>query len=164
MTTRSLSRFEVVLVVAVIALAAVIAFGTIWAFAFGPANARRADPAAETIVAESGGKRAVFGGIGQLRAATADDDAVTVVVSPYFPYPAADAPFREELVSRTVEMRRLVLDWFRARRASDLADLGEDGVKAALLTEINRVLLLGRLEAVYFDEYHVIGEDLPGRR
>lgn len=164
MGARSLSRLEAALLAALIAIAAAILFGTVWAFAFGPAGARRADPAAESIVAESGGKRAVFGGIGQLRAATADDDAVTVVVSPYFPYPADDAPFREELVSRTVEMRRLILGWFRSRSASDLATLGEDGVKAALLSEINRVLLLGRLEAVYFDEYHVIGEDLPGRR
>jgi flagellar basal body-associated protein FliL len=159
------------------ALFAVILSGTIWAFATGSvgkarasgsggreslsarelAGAKRGDPSPETLEsADPAGKTAVFADVGVLRARTGDKAPVTVVVTPYFPYPAADVAFREELVSKTRSLRTAMLDWFAMKRVDELESLGEAAVKRELLDRINARLTLGRIEKLYFSEYFVV--------
>ncbi len=166
-----------VLALTACALLAVILAGTIWAFATGSAgNARasgaegrdslssreltggkRGDPSPESLEsADAEGKTAVFADIGVLRARTGDKGPVTVVVTPYFPYPASDVAFREELVSKTRSLRTAMLDWFAMKRVEELESLGEAAVKKELLDRINARLTLGRIETLYFSEYFVV--------
>jgi len=148
-----------------------IASGTIWAFSkgtitFGSGNrtasrslftSEQNRPAPADIIArDPAGKTAVFGDIGLLRAATADKKAVTVIVAPFMPYDSADLAFQEELVQKTRSMRALVLEWFRSRTIGEIGKLGESGVKSALLEGINKILVLGKIETVYFSEYMVL--------
>ncbi len=148
-----------------------IAVGTIWAFSTGRArpgfgsapvtknlfdNGKK-NPAPEDIVSSDGtGKTAIFSGIGILRAATADKKPVTIVVSPFLPYPAGDIPFGEELVSKTMALRSAVTGWFRARTIGEIKKLGETGVKRELLDAINGNLVLGKISSLYFEEYLVL--------
>ena len=149
----------------------IIASGTIWAFSKGKisfgsvhkpstrslfTNEQNRPAPADIIARDPDGKTAVFGDIGLLRAATADKKAVTVIISPFMPYDSADLAFQEELVQKTRSMRAFVLDWFRSRTIGEIGKLGESGVKGALLEGINKLLVLGKIETVYFSEYMVI--------
>ncbi len=163
---KGIDGFSIVLLVLAAILALFIAGGTIWAFATGrvhlPANGRSLfardarNPGQESVIAaDAKGNTAVFGEIGPLRAITADKVPVTVLVTPFFPYPAADIPFREELVQKTRTLRTTILLWFRSHTIAEITKLGEDGVKKELIKGINSNLVLGEITILYFDEYMV---------
>jgi flagellar protein FliL len=159
------------LVIVAAALALFIAIGTVWGFASGRArpgaNRKPAErslfvggkrnPSPEEVAAREGsGKTAIFADIGILRAATADSKPVTIVVSPFLPYPADDVPLSEELVSKNRANRAAITGWFRAHTLKEISRLGEEGVKRELLELVNANLVLGKLQAIYFEEYMVI--------
>jgi len=157
-------RAELVLSGVAILLAAVLLTGTLWAFASGRARPGSGAGSAGRIMYGSDvpkpdpdGRTAVFADIGVLRAKTADTEPVTVVVSPFIPYPSDDLAFREELVQKTRMLRTSILGWFAARSLSEIDKLGEDGVKRELLAVINANLVMGRVEVLYFDEFMVLG-------
>lgn len=156
-------KTELVLSGIAVLLAAVLLTGTLWAFASGRARPGSLSGGAgrnlygeDVPKPDTDGKIAVFGDIGALRAITAGSEPVTVVVSPFIPYPSADLAFREELVQKTRILRTSILGWFAARSLSDIAKLGEDGVKRELLAVINANLVMGRIEVLYFDEFMVL--------
>lgn len=168
------NRYEL-LTVALMSVSALLLFailgGTIWAFASGRANpgGSRAGAAAgstsllqggvenpspaEVLASDATGKTLVFGDIGVLRAPTADRDPVTVVVSPYFPYPSGDIAFREELVGKTRAIRAAIRDWFAGKTLREITGMGEEAVKAALIGEINALFVLGKIDTLYFADY-----------
>lgn len=151
-----------------ILVAAVIVAVSAWAFASGNAHPGRRDvplpSGAEsgTVGLKPGDRappmdgRAMFSDIGALRARTADREPATIVVEPAFPYDAADIAFREELVQKSRMMRAVILEWFASRSLSDIRELGEESVKAALIGELNGCLVLGKLDSVYFEEYMIL--------
>ncbi len=164
-----------ILAIVAVALFAFIIAVTVWGFATGAVgkasraagasdgagrtlfDAKKADPTPEAVAAlDPAGKTAVFADIGLLRARTADSLPVTVVVSPYFPYPSADVAFQEELVGKTRTIRTAVLDWFASKKISEIGTLGESGVKRELVDRINARLTLGKIDTLYFGEYLVI--------
>jgi len=110
----------------------------------------------EVQAADASGKTAIFADIGLLRARTADSEPITVMVSPFFPYPSDDVAFREELVSKTRAIRSFILDWFAARKIGEIGALGEQSVKQSLIDGINSLLVMGKIDTVYFEEYFVI--------
>lgn len=149
--------------------------GTIWAFASGKAHpgsglfgeksrterslfaGGKKNPSKDEVLAGNSGVQAgIFADIGTLRAGTADKRAVTVIISPFFPYPPDDIAFREELVSKTRAMRSSILNWFHSRTIKEIGKIGETGVKAELLKCINANLVLGQITTIYFDEYMVL--------
>lgn len=156
----------VLLIVAVLLLAGIVA-GTLWAFAGGHVRIREdggrslfslrsRDPAADDVVrGDASGNTAVFTELGTLRAKTADEHTATVVVSVYFPYPANDLAFEEEITGKSRSIRRVVLEWFATRTLEEIDSMGEQGVKKALLGEINGLFVLGRIETLYFGDYMV---------
>lgn len=156
-----------------------IVTGTIWVFATGralPGTAKQTaqtdgirnrqenlfssgkrNPSRESVVkADPDMATAIFGDIGVLRAATADTAPVTIVVSPFFPYKKDDVAFREELVSKKQPMRLAVLEWFHEHTVQEINTLGESGVKTDLIQKINSLLVLGKIDILYFDEYMAI--------
>lgn len=156
----------VLLIIAVLLVAGIVA-GTLWAFAGGHVHVRDAgsrslfsqrsrDPAAEEVLRDdTTGNTAVFTELGTLRAKTADEHTVTVVVSVYFPYPANDLAFEEELTGKSRSIRRVILEWFASLKMEEIETLGEQQVKNALLGEINRLFVLGSIEKLYFGDYLV---------
>lgn len=167
MKNRSLDLPSIILVLVSAILLFGIVAGTIWAFASGNTHITKGsrllfdhgvhNPAKETVIAaDSKGKTAIFGDIGILRAITADKEPLTVIVSPFLPYPSEDIAFQEELVQKTRIMRTSILAWFRSRTLAEISTLGEAGVKKELLRIINSNLVLGQINIIYFDEYLVL--------
>lgn len=146
------------------ALVVVIITGTAWALAnrSSPrgANLRSGasrNPSASQLSSGFVDGKAIFSDIGTLRIPVArakpGDVPATLVLTPFLPYPANDIAFREELVSKNRSIRAAIRSWFTARPLSEIESLGEAGVKEALLAEINGLLVLGRVEAIYFTDY-----------
>lgn len=119
-------------------------------------NGQRNPAQAEVAAADATGKTIIFGEIGVLRAITADRQPVTVVITPFFPYPADDPAFREELVQKTPAIRMAILGWFNAHTILEIGHIGEAGVKQELIGGINALLVLGRISVIYFDDYMVL--------
>jgi flagellar basal body-associated protein FliL len=138
----------------------VIVTGTAWALATGRVRSLSSedlrDADLESIRTGAADGMAIFADVGVLRARTADKEMVVIVISPLFPYPSADIAFREELVSKNRAIRVAVLDWFSSHTLRELTGLGEERVKEALVTEMNELLVLGKITKVWFGEYMVL--------
>jgi flagellar basal body-associated protein FliL len=167
------SRLERILLIAAAALFAVIALGTLFSFAAKKArpgaHLRRFEPlpAAESAEAQQnqrgkkrladGGKALAYTGLGQIRIPVknrdAEEDAQIVLVSPWFLYPADDAPFYEELSAKSRKLKLLFSDYFSQGTMDELLSRGETNIKADLLALINDELTLGTISALFFDEY-----------
>ena len=158
-----------ILIVIVIILVALIAGGTILA-AIGSGTAQAASTAGPTGPAgpeelaarrsrpaeDSGRNSAYFTGVGRIRAATADARAATVIVSIAFPYDKNDAAFSEELAARTRDFRQVAVELFSSYTGERLRRVGETELKAELLRRYNALLRLGKIDAVYFNDYLVV--------
>jgi Flagellar basal body-associated protein len=160
---------RILLAVAVLLLLSILG-GTVWGFASGRAHPG-ADGTSSRSLHSSGsegsgpgavaasdpsGKNAIFADIGVLRAATADREPVTVVISPFVTYPASDSAFREELVGKTRGFRTDIRSWIGGKTLRELTGMGEERVKASLLEVINARLVLGKVDTIYFEEYLIL--------
>lgn len=99
---------------------------------------------------------AFFTGIGRIRAATADPEPATVIVSIAFPYDRSDLAFSEELAARTKDLRELTADLFSHLGAAELQAASEEKLKAELLRRYNAILRLGRINVIYFNDYLLV--------
>jgi len=151
------SVLNTVLASLVATLVVCIVAGTVYAFVSGRAqpgvSLRKSDPEPEQILRSRGSAAGVYPGIGEIRAATADDPPVPVVVTPYFEYPADDTALYEEIVQKSRKIRSIIVSFFGAKTRQELIDQGEVRLKAELLEEINAEFVLGTLHAIYFEEF-----------
>ena len=99
---------------------------------------------------------ALYGDLGQLRATTADNPPVTVVLKPFLEYKASDTAFQEELVSHKEVLKQTILDWFSLESAYRLSSELPQEIKQALITCINRRLVLGQIHNIYFEEFVIL--------
>ncbi len=155
-----------ILIVTVLLLVAVIAAGTVLALA-RRAPVAGAD-AARTAEGQGGPgglearrtgtdrNSAYFTGVGRIRAATTDARPATVIVSIAFPYDKTDVPFSEELAAKTREFRQVAAELFSSYSGDRLRKTSEAELKTELLRRYNALLRLGKIEAVYFNDYLIV--------
>ena len=103
------------------------------------------------------GQGQVFNGIGQIRVSTADPQPGMVILFVSFNYNPDDRAFSEELALRIRDFREIVVNYFGSLSVSELRSLSEDNIKAELLLRFNAVLRLGRIDALFFTEFMVLG-------
>jgi flagellar basal body-associated protein FliL len=163
---------EKILYIIALAVFAVVASGTVLAFASGKAKPgiglRRAEPVPEAAGYARGndapgadvrraGKTYAHIALGQIRAAVKPEslqaDTQVVLVSPWFLYPSDDGPFYEELSTKSRKLTAIVVDYFSQRSLDELLRKGEIGVKNDIVSLINEELILGKIPELYFDEY-----------
>lgn len=139
-------------------LLAVILIGTLVVFATRNANPgknlRQSDPVPQTL-AEGFSS---FTEIGQIRAATAvsstdGEGQATVIVQPWFSYENNDTAFHEELFGKRRKIRSIITDYFSTHTYQQLRKNGEGIVKAEILSAVNKELVMGKISAIYFEEY-----------
>jgi len=99
---------------------------------------------------------ALYGDLGQLRAVTADNPPVTVVLTPFLEYKASDTAFQEELVAKKDRLKKAILDWFSLESAYRLSSEPPQDIKQALMERIDAQLVLGRLHNIYFEEFVIL--------
>lgn len=114
--------------------------------------ARKTEETADVISVED----AVFSSIGRIRSSTGDEAPKTVIVSIAFPYDKEDVPFLEEFVSKIMEFRSITDSYFQSFSAEDLKNKGETAIKQDLLSKYNAVLKLGKIPALYFNDFIIL--------
>ena len=96
---------------------------------------------------------AVFDGIGSLRLSTCDEEPVPIVLSVLFYYPKSDSLYYEELCTKTRSLKSIIVSYFSGQTKAQLQKKGESTVKAQLKNLLNKELVLGKIDALYFGEY-----------
>lgn len=99
-------------------------------------------------------EKVLFGDLGVLRAKT--KDGFILVVAPYFDYYASDVAFQEELVKKKLKMREIILEFFTQKTKAEISSLGEEKIKEQILTLINELLTLAKIEKLYFEKFIII--------
>jgi flagellar basal body-associated protein FliL len=136
----------------VIALALIFFSGTMWALFL------RQSGVAPASLSRSGGfsvqEERIFTGIGRQRFLCSDGTMVILDVT--FPYDSADKAFSEELSSRIPGFRSITAEYFKGQSGSELEETPEDELKAGLLVQYNKILRLGKLEVLYFNDFMLI--------
>jgi len=143
----------------IIILIATIALGTVMAFVKKTKDraSDRQDGRSESEAAYIPPKEyALYGDLGQLRAVTADNPPVTVVIKPFLEYKASDTAFQEELVAKKEALKKNILDWFSLESAYRLSSELPQNIKQALMDRINKQLILGTIHNIYFEEFVIL--------
>lgn len=98
-----------------------------------------------------------FADVGQIRVFSKksedEESSPLVVVSPWFSYPEGDRQLYEELSSKEKQIRAVVAGYFATLTMDEARRKGEVRVKEELLEIINSNLVMGKIHAVYFNEY-----------
>lgn len=95
----------------------------------------------------------VFSDFGRLRTSTADNPQIPVVVLPFISYKTENTFLYEELCQKQRKIRTIILQFFTQKTQNELFSMGEEIVKSELLKMINEELTMGKIEALYFEEY-----------
>jgi len=148
-TSPLLLLYRILIVIASI-LTLIIIGGTF----LGTCGAKK--PPEQNKVPESQAGLNYFTGIGRIRAASNDIKPASIIVSIAFPYDRSDSVFSEELASRVKDFRDIAIDLFSSYSASSLRDIGEEALKTELLRRYNKVLKLGNIGILYFNDYLVV--------
>ena len=143
----------------IIVLIAAIVIGTVVAFVKKTRD--RASGRQEEEVDAGGAyippkEYALYGDLGQLRAVTADNPPITVVIKPFLEYKASDTAFQEELVAKKEVLKKNILNWFSLESAYRLSSELPQDIKQALINRINKQLVLGTIHNIYFEEFVIL--------
>jgi flagellar basal body-associated protein FliL len=146
----SLKNIQRILSAVVLLFVLIIIGGTLYALVFKK-EASGAVPGLP--VSGSPADSAVFTGIGRLRIAAGPATVILTITFPYFP---GDRAFTGELVSRTPQFRELAGAYFKALSPDELRGPDEEKAKAEILKSFNRVLVLGKIQELYFSDFMTI--------
>ena len=97
----------------------------------------------------------VFTGIGRLRLST-DNSSAMVIFTVTFPYSPEDRAFSEELVARVKDFRIIAEGYFKSFTATEIQNKNEQQIKTELLERFNRVLRLGKIQTLYFNDFMIL--------
>ncbi len=149
---------KIVFILSLIAALAALAIvaGTVYGIGTGSRAKKLAREASAAALSAAPDGRAVFTGVGRLRAVTRDAKPAIVVATVSFPYPADDRPFAEELKKKAPALKAAAIGWLSARRAAELHPAYEGTVKAGLRDSFNELLSLGRIEEIWLSDFSVI--------
>lgn len=145
----------------VIGIAGLIFLGTIIALIAGkrPGLAyRKSDPVNAEQIKGSGPEQMQFKEFGTLRTRLLPEEGSkeagsVLLVTPWLSYDTTDSAFYEELVSKKNMFSSYILEFFSDKSKNALLSIGEKEIKRLLLERFNSQLTLGKLNAIYFDDY-----------
>ena len=95
----------------------------------------------------------IFSDFGRLRTFTKDNPQIPVVVLPFISYKTENTFLYEELCQKQRKIKSIILQFFTQKTQKELYLLGENSIKSQLLQLINEELSMGKIEALYFEEY-----------
>jgi flagellar basal body-associated protein FliL len=156
------SRFSHILYIVLLSLAAaiilLIIIGTVFALVRSPAAAPVITlgtlPAETQNAFTQTDDIRVYSGLGRLRVPLANSSILILSIS--FPYSADDIAFTEELAAHVNDFRDIASGYFSSLPANSLARIDEDAAKTEILRRFNENLRLGRISALYFNDFMVL--------
>ena len=103
-------------------------------------------------------KHPAFSKIGQLRISTQKDGAESsvVIITPVLEYVAEDESFYEELDKKTNTIRNSIKSYFASMTLKQINQKGENQIKQELLEIVNSILVLQKIEKIYFDDFQIL--------
>ncbi len=142
-------KSERIIVAIMAVLAVVVLSGTVFGLSTGSRARKLSREAISARIqeAEQAGApgTAIFEGIGRIRARSADAKPALIVAEIAFPYDQADRALREELFSKKEILRKAAIEFFAAKRASELTPGSESALKAGLRDSLNAQLVIGKI-------------------
>lgn len=94
--------------------------------------------------------------LGRLRAVTAPEkdkkSGTTVVLTPLISYTKDDKEFFEELSRKNAMIKSIFVNYFSARTVSQLKSKSDQQIKTELLSGLNEILVLNKIQDIYFEE------------
>lgn len=161
MDGRGVIDINKALKLAAAALAAAIVLGTIAALAAGKrpgADWRKSDP--QSLSQLDGGQNAQseFKEFETFRIRLLPDEnsgqaGSVLTLTPWLSYTQSGSAFYEELVAKKRLFSSYIMEYFSTKTKNALLSIGEKKVKQALLERFNGQLSLGKIDAIYFDDY-----------
>lgn len=116
-------------------------------------NLRKTDPSQKKILTDSDTPTKIYTGLGTIRCSTADSPSIPLVITPYFPYPANDSVFFEEISSKNRKLQQIITQYIHNYTQAELLNKKEYIIKKELLTLCNNALIMGQISNLYFEEY-----------
>lgn len=163
MSARTSSTIDInkILPIAAVALAGIIFLGTVAAIIAGKRpgkDFRRGDPSGVSDIRGGAQGQKEFKEFGTLRIRLLPDEnstepAAVLVVTPWLSYDGGDSAFYEELVAKKRLFSSYIMEFFSTKSKNALLSAGEKEAKRALLERMNGQLSLGKISALYFDDY-----------
>ncbi len=118
---------------------------------------RRIDPTPEQVSKKEGSL--AFNEVGKLRISTKSDEEnlrAIVVVSPWLQYEQSDTDFYEEMDRKLSGIKSIFNGYFSSKTKAELLSKSESAIKAELLDQVNSIMVLGKVKAIYFNELQYI--------
>ena len=134
----------------ILLLVAVIVIGSLLKMLAG----QEQSSAIESEGIQYGGTTEIFTGIGRLRIPLNGEPPATLALTVSFPYPKDDIAFVEELASRLVDFRSIIRGYFSVLTLEGLRRLDENEAKAEILDRYNKLLRLGKIDALFFTDFN----------
>ena len=157
---KDLSLIPRILTIILVALALVIIWGTVYGIL---SHTRSMTAPPQPVPVEDGKAHNAtkfpahhFTGIGRVRISTADPQPALVMLYLTFVYNPEDKSFSEELAAKIQAFRTIITDYIGSFSANDLKNEDEEHIKSELLKRFNAILLLGRIESLYFSDFMII--------
>lgn len=95
--------------------------------------------------------------LGQIRTRTKpekkDQRSSTVIVKPLLEYEKDNTILIEEMTAKNQAIKTAFLSYFTSYTQRQLLLTGEEKVKEQILEKINSLLVLGKVNSIYFEEY-----------
>lgn len=76
---------------------------------------------------------------------------IPLVVNPWLSYQAQDTELYEEIITKKRPIAAAVAGYFSSLTYDEFRSLSEQQIKQELLARINQTLVLGSIDAIYFD-------------
>ncbi|WP_147615695.1 flagellar basal body-associated FliL family protein [Treponema pectinovorum] len=97
--------------------------------------------------------------LGQIRASSKPDKSgnkAVIVLNAYLEYKDDDIDFYEELDKNIFKIKNLISEYFSSFTKDELAAKGEDKINQELLKRINSILVLQKIQKLYFVDYQFL--------
>ncbi|MBO7122105.1 MAG: hypothetical protein J6V90_02340 [Treponema sp.] len=119
---------------------------------------RKSDPHSAEQIKGASQEQMQFKEFGTLRTRLLPDEGSkeagsVLLVTPWLSYQNDDSAFYEELLSKKNMFASYILEFFSTKTKNALLSAGEKEIKRILLERLNSQLSLGKVDAIYFDDY-----------
>ena len=94
--------------------------------------------------------------LGRMRAVTLSEkgkNGITVVINPLLAYTKDDADFYEELSRKNAQIKSIFINYFSGKTRAALKAKSDTEIKNELLSELNEILVLNKIQDIYFEDF-----------